>query len=123
MDNAPLVYLFQCIEEIASQFDGLANTHRPAPQRVRKRSSFHVIHHVVEQAVCLSDVVNRNDVGVTQARENASFPEEALRSDFSGNFGQQDLDGHPPVEGNVPGEEHDSHAPCRRLVLNLVVGA
>src|SRR2546425_2336212 len=51
-----------------------------------------VRHHVVEEAVGLAGVDQRQDVGVVEASGNLDLAEEPLRAERAGQLGVQNLD-------------------------------
>ena len=70
-------------------------------QEPAQRVALHELHHQVEAAGLLTEVVDRNHVRVGQPRHCLRLPEEpvARRSRLEPGF----LEGHPPPKGSVPG--------------------
>src|SRR5713101_1397127 len=81
-----------------------------------------VVHHIEVQALTFIDLVDRNDIGVSQIGEDASFADELLDGLDRPQLGPQHLDGHGTREGYVAGQVHRSHAAASELAQQLVLG-
>ena len=65
--------------------------------------------------------MDRDDRGVPNARQELGFPNEPLGGHRRCELHPQDLDGHGAVEGPVPAQEDDTHAPAAELALDVVL--
>ena len=79
-----------------------------------------VRHHVVQEAVGLAGVDQRQDVGVVEASGNLDLSEEPLRAERAGELGLQHLDGDETMVLPVLGEVDGCHPPVAELALDRV---
>ena len=77
-------------------------------------------HHVVEQSVGLSRVVERKHMGMLQRRGDPDLAEEPVTPQHRRQLGLEHLDGDLPAVLQVLGEEHDSHPAVAELPLHAV---
>ena len=85
-----------------------------------ERFSVHVGHHVIEEAVGLARVVERQDVRVLQAGGHLDLAEEPVRAERGGEVGTEDLHRHLAVVLEVLGEVHRRHAALTQLALEAI---
>ena len=99
----------------------LEGERRLALQPLAQRLPFHVGHDVVEQVVVdLPRVVQRNDVGMLQARRDVDLPQEPLGPEADREVRMQHLDCHRAAVPAVLGHVHRRHAPAADLPLDAV---
>ena len=89
-------------------------------EAVTQRLARHVRHDVVEQAVRLSRVVQREDVGMTEARGGFDLPEKPLPPEGGRELRRQHLDGHRATVLQVLSEIDRGHSPAPELALDRV---
>ena len=77
-------------------------------------------HHVVEEPVCLTGVMERQDVGVREPGGDLDLLEEALRTDGMRQFRLEHLHGYRAPVSQVPGEVHRRHPAAAELTLETV---
>ena len=123
MDHAFPMRLPERRQQVAPEFTCGVDRQTPMLLEMRLEGlALQVVHHIEVQAVTFIDLVNRNDVGVSQIGEDASFVDELLDGLDRPQFGPQHLDGHGTVEGDVAGQVHRSHAAASELTQQLVLG-
>ena len=86
-----------------------------------QRPTLEELHDDVRQAVVLEEVMDRDDVRVTQRRHHLRLAREAqheLRVIRA--MHPQLLERHVAAESRVPREMHDRHAPSTKLIEDLV---
>ena len=88
--------------------------------QVAQRLTIDERHHVVEEAVCVARVVERQDVRVGQLGRDLDLPQEPLGPYRSRHRGPQDLDGHSAPVLAVLGEIHGRHPAPSHLPLDPV---
>ncbi len=79
-----------------------------------------VRHHVEEEAVRLTRIEERQDVGVLEVGRGLDLGQEALRAYDGREFGLENLDGDLAVVLEVLGQEDRGHAAFAELALNDV---
>ncbi len=80
-------------------------------------------HGDEQEAVGLACVVDRDDVGVVDARRDPRLAQEALaEAVVLAELDGEDLQRHRPVEADVLGEVDDRHAAARKQRLEPVTG-
>ncbi len=77
-------------------------------------------HHVVEKALGLARVVQRQDVRMLQPGRDLDLPEEALRTHGRRQLAAQHLHGDFAPVLHVLGQVHDGHAAAPQLALEQV---
>src|SRR5207249_1827373 len=77
-------------------------------------------HHVVEEAVRLSRIEQREDVGMLQLGSDLDLAEEPLRAQGRGQFRFEDLHGHFALVPQVLGQVHRGHPAAAELALDRV---
>ena len=92
---------------------GPASFSRRCRQPIRERLSFQILHDQEVDAVVLTDVVERADMRMIQARNRSGFPFEALLeiAIMHAAMGQH-LDGNGTIEPRVAGSIDLSHSSC-----------
>ena len=85
-----------------------------------QREPLHHRHHVEQEAVGFSRVVQGKDVRVRQSRREPDLTHEALASEGFGEVGLEHLDGHRAVVLEVVREVHGGHASHAELALDAV---
>ena len=80
------------------------------------------LHRHVGAAVFLSEVVDRDDVGMIEAGRRLRLALKPLTEVFVGPaLGRHGLDGDVPVQDRVVGLEHEAHRPLTELPDDLVL--
>src|SRR2546425_6954743 len=79
-----------------------------------------VRHHVVEEAVGLAGVDQRQDVGVVEASGNLDLAEEPLRAERAGQLGVQNLDCDLAMVLPIMGKVDRGHPAAAELALDRV---
>ena len=101
--HALAVCVVERVGHLAGQLYGRDDgQHALALQPVAQRLALDEGHDVVEEAVRLAGVVERDDVRVREAGGDFDLEEEALGAERSGKLGPQHLDGHVAVVAAVP---------------------
>src|SRR5207245_9789994 len=89
-------------------------------QPVAERLALDVRHDVVEEAFRLSRIVQRQDVGMTEARGGLDLPEKPLAAEGGRELRRQHLDRHRPIVLQVPGEVDGCHPSAAELALDSI---
>jgi len=87
---------------------------------VAERFPLDVGHHIVEEAVGLPGIEQRQDVRMLQGGGGGDLLHEAIRAQHRREVRLEDLDGHLAVVLQVLGEVHRGHAPLAELPLDAV---
>ncbi len=77
-------------------------------------------HHIVEEAVNLSRIEQREDVGMLEVRGGSDFGEESLAPDHRREFGAEEFESHVAIMTEVAGPIDGGHAAGAELVGNQV---
>ena len=77
-------------------------------------------HHVIEQAIGLSRVEQRQNVGVLKGRGDVDLAEEPIAANDGRQLRLEQLDGDRPVVLEVLGEKDDRHPAAAELALHVV---
>ncbi len=85
-----------------------------------QRVALDVGHDVVEEAVGLARVVQREDMGVGQVGGDFDFTEEPFWTERGSEVGPENLDRDLPVVAQVVGQVHRGHAAMAEFALDLV---
>ena len=78
MHDALRVSAGQRLRHLGAEADGLSRRERTGGEEIGERPAFDVLHDEVVDLALTAHVVDRADVGVAQARENARLPGEPL---------------------------------------------
>ena len=78
MDNSGAVGLIEGICNLRTHLQNLIDWQRSFLKPLRQCLSFHAFHHKVVDAILLTDVVQRADVRMVQARDSSCFTFEPL---------------------------------------------
>ena len=122
MDDAVLVGVREGVGHLAEDAhhvgDGqLADPVDPGPQRL----AVDVGHDVEEEAVAGARVVQRQDVGMGEARGDFDLAEEAVVPEHGGQLGPQHLDRHLAVVAQVFRQVDGRHATGAQLALDAIL--
>jgi hypothetical protein len=82
-----------------------------------------VRHHIVEQRLDVSRIVERKDVGMLQPSEQADFPNESELTCLGCRIGVEDFDGDLSFVLEVASQVHCSKCALTELPLEVVVSA
>ncbi len=88
----------------------------PLPQRV----SLDIGHDIVDQAIDLIGVVERQDMGMVKASRDLNLTQEPGGSHLGGQVGAEHLYGDRALVLEVVGQEYLGHAALPQLSLDLV---
>src|SRR6267143_1636340 len=77
-------------------------------------------HHVIEETGGVARVIERQDVGVAEARRDFDLAQEALAAERGRELRLQDLDGDRAPVLEILGAEHGRHAAATDLTLDRV---
>ena len=91
-----------------------------AIQLVAQRLAAHERQHVVEEAVRLARIDQREDVRMIEPRRDLDLGEEALGAEHRAELGAEDLEGDLAIELAIAGEVDDGHAAGAELALDDV---
>ncbi len=91
-------------------------------QTVAKRKALDVGHHIVEAAIGLARVEERQDVRMRKLRSELNLAQKALGADRLCDVWTKHLESHLPVVPGVVGQIHCRHSALTELALDGVVG-
>jgi hypothetical protein len=94
-----------------------------AKQTVPDGFPLHVGHYVVEQAGCLSGVMEGKDVRVGEPRLDSDLTQEALAPERGRDPRMEHLDGYQTMVPEIFRQVHRAHAPAAELALDHVAVA
>ena len=94
-----------------------------AGQAVAQALPLHVGHHVIEEALGLAGVEQRQDVRVLEPGGDADLAGEPLGAQGGGELGAEHLDRDLAIVLEVISQEHGRHAALAELALDAVGGA
>src|SRR2546426_8245617 len=120
MDDAGAMHALESIEQIAAQPDHVVPSKGSALEPLFERRSVNELHDVVMESRLAVRVVDRDHVGVLDARHQPRFAREGVGGVRSGELGPQQFERDGAVEREVGGEEHPSHAAAAELALEAV---
>ena len=121
MDHALAVGVVERGGDLAREPERLVHRELPlADQPGAERFAGDERHHVVEQAVGLARVDQRQDVRVLQVGGDLDLGQEPLAADHGGELGVQHLDGDLAAVPQVLGEVDDGHAALADLAVEAV---
>ena len=111
MDQASPMCGVERIAHLGDELDGALRVQPPEDlQQAREVAAVHIPHRQVEQPVGLARSVDRDDVGMLEARDEPRLAQEALAEPLVARQAlREDLHGHSPVEREVFGRIHRSH--------------
>ena len=82
-----------------------------------------VLHHQVVEPARLAEIVDGDDVRVVQRGQHPGLRGEPLgEAGVGAAFGGQDLEGHHPAQGLLPGLVHHPHAAAAEALEDLQLG-
>jgi len=117
----------QPVSDLNPDSDNLIKRDRCLRDSVSQRPAFDVLHRDVADASGITDFVDGGDVGMGKRGGRARLVREAPPPiSIELEFGREDLQGDPPVEPGVGGEEHFAHAAgpdCRHDFVEPESGA
>src|SRR3990170_6014231 len=103
--------LVEGIGDLDAGAQGLVEWQRTFLYAIGQSLPFEVLQHQEVHPILASDVIERADVRVVQARDGTGLPLEAVtKSGVVGEVRGQDLDGHRAIETGVLCLVHLSHA-------------
>ena len=118
VDDALSMSVVQRVRHFARDAKGLGSRDRAAPHdAIPERLPFDVRHHVVQEPVGFTRIVERQDVRVLQPGRDLDLSKESLRADRLGELRTQDLDGDGTLVLQVRGQVDRSHAALAELVF------
>ena len=122
MHHAVLMRMRERVHHLAQNPHGvvhreLAVLGEPLPQGL----AFHVRHDVIEEALCLARVQEREDVGMLQLGGDFDLAEEAVFTQRRGELRPEYLHRDPAVVLHVLGEVDSGHPPTAELALDRVM--
>jgi hypothetical protein len=121
VNDAVGVGVLQAVGHLSSDLDGILHREPAFPgQTVRQRLPLHEGHDEVEEAIRLTGVEKREDVGMAEIGGGADLPEKPIGPDGVGQVGLQHLDRDRTLVLEVPSPIHRSHASAAGLLLDGV---
>lgn len=125
MHNAALVSVGQGTGDLGGDPGGFLDGELALPlQALAEGLALHVRHDVIQQPVGwiadLPAVVERQNVGMLQARRDFDFPEEAIGAQRGRQLGAQQLDGHSTGVLEVLRQIHGGHAALAQFAFDSV---
>jgi hypothetical protein len=122
VDEALAVRVLQPFRDLAGYLERLVQRQLPLPvYPASQRLACHVGHDVVEQAIGLTGIVQRQDVGMGESGGDPDFLEETRGAHDRGEIASHDLDGDPPVVLDVGGQVHGGHTAAAQLAVYRVL--
>jgi hypothetical protein len=109
-------------QQIPSERNDVFGWEGAGDQATLQRLSLHVVHDVIQQPVGFSGEVNGNDVGMIESCQILGFADKPLHCHGGRELRAKRLDGHRPVQGDVPAEKDRPHASAGELALDREVG-
>ena len=111
----------EAVDHVAQEAHGVGRRERAvARDQAAKRIALHVRHHVVEQAVGLARVEQREDVRRLELGGDVDLAQEARAAERLRELGAEDLDGDDAVVAQVACEVHGGHAAVAELAFDRV---
>src|SRR5690349_8634850 len=121
MHDALCVCVLERVSDFASDPNGVVDRKLTlARQPVAQRLAFDEGHHVVQQAVAFSRVVQRHDVRMLEIGGGLDLGEEPLAAERRGKLGLEHFEGDFPVVAKVARQVHGGHAAVSELAIDLV---
>src|SRR5438309_1812260 len=119
MDESLAMRVVECHAHVTRDPDRLREWHPPLTlQSLAQRAVRHVRCHIVERAVGLAGVDERQDVGMGEARRDLDLPQEPLGADRSREVAPEHLDRDFAVVLLVLREVNGRHAAPTELAVN-----
>jgi hypothetical protein len=113
----------QRVGHLTRNLQGVGDGQLPlAVEPLAQRLALDIRHDVVDQAVHLVGVVERQDVRVVQPSGDLDLVQEPGGADFLGQVGPQDLDRDVTVVLEIVGEKDARHTALAQLALEAVPG-
>lgn len=121
MDHTVAVGVVQRIGHFAGNADGVVHreltlTLQSCAQRLARDHG----HHIVEEAVGLSRIEQRQNMGVLESRRGSDLGEKAFGAQHGAEVVVEHLDGHVARMAEVLGEIDRGHAALAELALDAV---
>ena len=111
----------QRVGHFAREVHGVVDgEHRLAFEAVAQCFSLDVRHDVVQQAVRVAGVEERQDMRMLQRRGELDLTQEPLGPEHGGQLGVQHLDGDLSAVARIAREVHRGHAAASELPLDRV---
>ena len=124
VDHALRVRERERVGDLDQEPDGLVHRELAlAGQAVAEALAVHVGHHVIEEALGLARIEQRQDVRMLEPGGDADLAREAVRAEGRGELGAEHLDGDLAVVLQVVGQVDGGHAALAELALDPVGGA
>ena len=121
VDDALAVGVVEGAGDFGGEADGVGDgEHAFAREAGAQRLAGDERHDVVEQAVGVAAVEQREDVRMLQARGGADLAEEAFAAEGGAEVGMEDLDGDVALVLEVVGEVDGGHAALAEFALEAV---
>ena len=95
---------------------------RSGGQPVGERLPLDEVHDVVREAVALIGPMDRHDVRVLEAGEQAGLAKESFPCHRGGELGTKQLDGDQSIERHLTGAVHDTHPTSGEPALQFKLG-
>ena len=120
---AAVVSGIQGVGDLYGQFERPVHLERTGMHETAQGLPLEQFHHDVKMAALFTEVVDRADVRMVQARSEASLAPEALQRFFvARELGRENLDCYQSVEPRVAGAIHHAHPAGADLLENGVMG-
>jgi hypothetical protein len=122
MHDAGAVRVVQCARDLACDAHGILDGKRtlvtqPMPERFVRR----VWHDVVEPAIRVAGVEERNDVRVCEPRSDLDFSKKSFLPNCTGELGTEQLDRDLPMVFTVLGEKDHGRPAATEFPLDRVL--
>ena len=119
--DALAVGVSECIGELARDLPHVLEGELLLPiEALPQGLALHVGHHIVEQAVGVAGVMQREDVRMGEVRRDLDLAQEAIAPEALGDFRPQHLEGDPPPVPEVAREVHDGPSTVTDLPVDDV---
>jgi hypothetical protein len=119
--DAAFVGVGQGVRNLAEDADRIAHRqHAVSLELLTQGLAFHERHDVEEESSRLAGIVQRQDVGMRQLRDDLDLAREAVGTHGRGELGPEDLQRDLPIVLEVVGEVDGCHASLPDLTLDGV---
>jgi hypothetical protein len=116
-----LVSVCNCISHVSEDSDCFGDRQFPlSHQFLAQTGALDIWHHVIEEAVDLSRVVEGQDMGMLEVGSDGDLAEESLGTKRSREIGSQDLHRHLAVVARIFREVDRCHPARAELALDAV---